>query len=116
MNPIEYLFCDRTVTVYRKEQGQVKRLVVENCFYHHQLVQRETGYGKRLDRLFLLVMPGQHQRVFPGDRIYDGIGPAAGDIDWGSFVPAAVEGLSQVAYVTPWYWEGKLCHVEAGRK
>ena len=116
MNPIEYLFCDRTVTVYRKEQGQVKRLVVENCFYHHQLVQRETGYGKRLDRLFLLVMPGQHQRVFPGDRIYDGVGPAAGDIDWGSFVPAAVEGLSQVAYVTPYYFGGRLHHWEAGRK
>jgi hypothetical protein len=116
MNPIDYLFCDRTVTVYRKEQGQVKRLVVENCFYHHQLVQRETDYGKRLDRLFLLVMPGKTQRVFVGDRIYDGIGPGAEDVDWAAFVPAAVAGLSQVAYVTPWYWDGELSHVEAGRK
>ena len=116
MNPIDYQFCDRTVTIYRKEQGEVKRLVVENCFYHHQLAQRDAGYGKRLDRLFLLVMPGDRQRVFPGDRIYDGVGPAADAIDWGSFVPAAVEGLSQVAYVTPWHWDGKLCHIEAGRK
>ena len=116
MSPIDYRFCSQTVTVYRKEKEGISRQVVEGCYYHHQTAQRDTGYGKYDARLFLLVMPGKPQRVFVGDRIYDGVGPQAEDIDWAAFVPAAVAGLSQVAYVTPWYWDGELSHVEAGRK
>lgn len=116
MSPIDYSFCNRTVTVYRKEKGKIIRQVVEGCHYHHQTVQRDAGYGKYDARLFLLVMPGKTQRVFVGDRIYDGIGPQPEDIDWAAFVPAAVDGLSQVAYVAPWYWDGQLSHIEAGRK
>ena len=116
MNPIDYGFCDRTVTIYRKEQGKIRRLVAENCYYNYQDVLRDDVPGRRVQRLFLLVMPGKRQRVFPGDLVYDGVGPEVGDIDWGKFVPAVVPGLSQVAYARAWHWDGKIAHVEAGRK
>ena len=116
MIPVDYSFCDRTVTIYRMEQGQVRRLVVENCYYNYQDVLRDGVSGRRLERLFLLIMPGQCQEVFPGDLIYDGIGPESEDINWAKFLPAAVPGLSQAAYVRPWHWDGKIAHVEAGRK
>ena len=116
MNPIDYRFCDRPVTVYRKEQGKLYRLVVENCYYNWQMTECNDVQGRRVERLFLLVMPGSCQQVFPGDLIYDGVGPEVEDIDWARFVPAAVEGLSQVGYLRPWFWDGTMAHLEAGRK
>lgn len=116
MNPLDYGFCDRTVTIYRREQGETKRLVVENCCYSYQDVRKEEIPGMRTQRLFLLVMPGEIQRVFPGDLVYDGIGPQIQNIDWRKFLPALVPGLSEVAYAKAYYWDGKIAHVEAGRK
>ena len=111
---MDYPFCDRTVTVYRLDRGQVQRLVVENCYYFWEQKQVTDLYGTRQDTKFLLVMPGSCQRVFVGDRIYDGIGPE--EVDWREFIPVNVPGLSQAAYVRPCWWGGTVCHVEAGRK
>lgn len=116
MNPIDYRFCDRTVTIYRKVQGDIRRLVAENCFFSRQTLQKEEVSGRRTHKPFLLIMPGQSQRVFPGDLVYDGVGPECTEIDWAKFVPAAVEELCQAEYVRPWFWEGCLAHVEAGRE
>ena len=65
-------------------------------------------------RKFLLIQPGESQLVQPGDRVMAGIGPET--VDWATFLPANIPTLSQVAYATAWYWEGKHCHTEAGRK
>ena len=110
MSLLDYGLCRQTVTVYRMENGALQRLVVKGCYYAY-----EDGLdAKGFDRKFLLVMPGACQRVFPGDRIYDGIGPE--DVQWQEFIPVKVAGLSEVAYVRPWFWEGAIAHVEAGRK
>lgn len=111
-----YPLCRSTVTVYRLEKGQVHRQVEEGCFFQWQDRLTEDVRGSHWDRTFYLVMPGSHQRVFPGDRVMAGEGPAVTPEAWDGFVPAAVEGLCQVQYACPHYWRGKLCHTEAGRK
>lgn len=112
--PLDYSLCDKTVTVYRMENGKLQRLVVEGCYYVWQVGQETDALGTRQITRFLLIMPGSCQRVFPGDRIYDGVGPE--EVDWPTFLPTNVPGLSQVAYTRPTWWAGSICHVEAGRK
>lgn len=114
-NPFPYPLCDRVVTVYRREKDGVLRRVVAGCYYHYQDVCTTDGQGTQFVRKFLLIQPGE-DRIYPGDRIYDGEGPEVTAADWDSFLPVTVAGLSQVAYAAPWYWEGRLCHTEAGRK
>ena len=111
MSLVDYGLCRQTVTVYRQEAGQLQRLVVNGCYYAYEDVCDEN---RRFDRKFLLVMPGVCQRVFPGDRIYDGVGPE--EVDWQTFIPVQVAGLSEVAYVRPWFYGGVMQHLEAGRK
>lgn len=108
--------CDRTVTVYRYDGKQVLRQVVEGCWYEYADHLLPEGLGSRLERKFLLILPGEPQRVFPGDRIYDGIGPEITAEQWAAFLPVNVPGLSQAEYAKPWYKEGVLVHTEAGRK
>ena len=110
---MEYPLCDRTVTVYRLESGQVLRQVVHGCYFQQseELVTEYTG--NRLQPAFLLVMPGQTQRVFAGDRVMAGEGPIVSAGQWVRFVPALVPGLVQVGQVKPCYWQGVLCHTEA---
>ena len=110
MSLLDYSLCDRTVTVYRFSKNKLQRLVVEGCYYAYEDGLDMGGF----DRKFLLVMPGDCQRVFPGDRIFDGIGPE--EVDWERFIPVKVAGLSEAAYVRPWFWGGSMQHVEAGRK
>ena len=113
---MDYGMCDRTVTVYRKTDGEICRTVIHGCYYTYQQEQVVDACGCRKETKFLLVMPGDTQRVFVGDRIYDGIGPEMGLDGWAAFIPGAVSGLAEVEYVLPCYFDGKLCHVEAGRK
>lgn len=106
-----YSLCDRTVTVYRRQaDGKILRCRVDGCFYNWQSMISSQRYGRK----FLLVIPGENQQLCVGDRIYDGVGPREEDVVWDSFVPACVEGLSQVEWVRPWYYDGRICHVEAG--
>ena len=72
--------------------------------------------GCRRKTDFLLVMPGDTQRIFVGDRVIDGVGPQITPEQWDRFLPVNTPALSQVAYVLPYYRDGKLCHVEAGSK
>ena len=114
--PLDYSLCDRTVTVYRKTGDAIDRTVVEGCFLEPTRRRAIDTRGRREEQAFLLIMPGALQRVFPGDRIYDGVGPTVTVQQWAEFVPAKVPGLGVAAYATPFFWEGRLCHVEAGRK
>lgn len=111
--PMDYSLCDQTVTLYRRRGEEITRQVVENAHYVYEVRQVTDHLGTRQETAFLLVMPGE-VALQPGDRVYDGIGPEI--VDWNSFVPVAVPGLSQVAYVRVWRWQGKACHTTAGRK
>ncbi len=114
--PLDYALCDQTVTIYHKQGGSVLRQVVEGCFYTWEEVQEEDEYGVRRETKCLLILPGDTYRVFIGDRVYNGIGPEIGIGDWAAFLPVTVTGLSEINYVMPCYWEGAVCHMEAGRK
>ena len=113
--PIDYRLCDQTVTVYRLQAGKVARTVVEQAYYRWQVEQVTDELGSRQETLFSLILPGDH-KLLPGDRIYAGIGPEISAQQWGNFLPVAVSGLSQIQYVKPCYWQGEVCHIEAGRK
>ena len=113
-NPFVYPLCDQVVTVYGLLDGKLTRRVLENVYYAWEDIRQETQEGIRLDRRFLLIVPGACQQVFPGDRVFDGIGPEA--VDWEAFLPATVPGLSQVDYARVWRWDGRIVHTEAGRK
>lgn len=114
--PLDYTLCDQTVTVYHKSGNQIHRQVMEGCFYSWKEVQQEDEFGIRRETLCQLILPGDEKRIYIGDRVIEGIGPEIGDTDWAAFLPVLVEGLAEINYVMPCYWEGTLCHKEAGRK
>lgn len=101
--------CDRTVTLYRLADGQVERTVLTGCFYRYEDALGEESFRRKC----ILIRPGG-EPLFPGDRVFDGIGPET--VDWETFIPLNVPGLSELSYATPWYWEGEYSHWEAGRK
>ena len=102
----------KTVTVYHAAEDGVIRRVLEDCVYQHRVVRQELPAGIWEERKCKLLIPGLDP-IVPGDRVYDGIGPEM--VDWETFLPANVPGLSQVQYVTR-YDATPLCHTEAGRK
>ena len=101
--------CAQTVTLYRLQDGQVQRKVLQDCFYRYEDVLQEDRFLRKC----LLIRPGA-EGFRPGDRVVEGIGPE--QVDWNTFIPVNVPGLSELAYATPWYWEGEYSHWEAGRK
>ena len=106
--------CNMTVTCYRKTDQGVQREVLDGCYYEWETECTREANGERMDRKFLLVIPKGRGDVEIGDRVIIGIGPE--QVDWNRFVPAAVEGLGQVAYRRPCYYNSILCHTELGRK
>ena len=113
---LDYSLCDRTVTIYRRQTDGIFRLVVDGCYFSWQEEQTVDEAGCRRETTCLLVMPGDTQRVFAGDRVFDGVGPEIEMKDWAAFIPVKVAGLAEIGYVKPYYWDGALCHVEAGRR
>ena len=116
MNPLDYSLCNQTVTVYRKKGNEIIRQEILSCHYAWQEDQQEDETGIYRQTKCLMIVPGEQQRVFIGDRVYDGIGPQIGLADWATFIPVLVPGLTQINYVAPYYWGDTLCHWEAGRK
>lgn len=112
----EYGMCNQTVTVYRKTKEGICRKVIHNCCLQWAEKLRYDRLGRCVNRNFLLIQPGVEQLVFPGDRVYDGVGRVVDLEDWEYFLPIAVPGLGEVAYATPYQWKGVFCHTEAGRK
>ena len=107
---------DQTVTVYRYTGSGVERTVLSGCFFLWEDQLREDELGEHMERTFLLMVPGAPQKVFAGSRVLPQIGPQITAEQWSEFIPAKVDGLCEVAYVSPKYWNGQLCHIEAGRK
>ena len=116
IGPLDYSLCNQTVTIYRRQGERVLRQVAEGCYYVWQEEQLLDEEGCRRETTCLLVMPGNRQQVFIGDRVLVGVGPEVGPRDWAAFIPVHVAGLAEIGYVKPYYWDGELCHVEAGRK
>lgn len=114
--PLDYSLCDQTVTVYHKQGNRVLRQVIEGCYYHWREEQTEDAYGICRQTLCQLILPGAAHSISIGDRVYNGIGPQIGIGEWATFLPVTVTGLSEINYVSPCYWEGTVCHTEAGRK
>lgn len=98
----------QTVTVYR---GDGTRRVLPGCQFILNRRQDVDLMGRHLKPRFSLIVKGA-QDLRPGDRIMEGIGPE--QFDWDAFVPENVENLVSVGYVQPFYWQGKVCHTEAG--
>lgn len=114
--PVDYGMCCQTVTVYRKTPEGIHRQVLGGCFLQWEDAVSFETLGKRKERPFLLVQPGAKQLVFPGDRVFDGVGPKVTEEMWNTFVPALVPGLGEAAYAMAYRWQGQFCHTEAGRK
>lgn len=114
MNPLDYSLCCQTVTLYRKTGTGIVRRVLENCSLSRSCSVPVTDYGKSMEKKFLLIIPGNDFPPAPGDRVFDGVGPAK--IDWETFLPAAVPELMEVSTVKPCQWDGEIVHWEAGHK
>lgn len=109
---MEYPLCDQTVTVYRLREGAVERCVRPGCFFRREERVTEDREGLLPKHSFLLVQPGENP-IYPGDRIYEGEGPAVSALQWVDFTPENVEGLVVVSAVRPMTWQGEICHYEA---
>ena len=112
--PVDYRMCNQTVTVYRKEGDQVTRMVHDNAFFDFKKTQSVDKTGSREANPFLLVIPGNSQKVFVGDKVLKGTGREVTAGEWASFIPAKVRGLVVVKYADPKYWGEQLVHTEAG--
>lgn len=114
--PADYSKCHQTITIYRQEaQGQYIRRVC--CWAFLDFLRREkvSKTGSTGESTFLLVIPGEEVLVMPGDKVLLGEGPEiTSREDWAAFIPAKVPGLVVVGYVEPKFWQGKICHTEAG--
>lgn len=114
--PLDYSLCNQIVTVYHKnETGSYTRTEFKNAFLDFKKTQNVDKTGSRESNTFLLVIPCASQCVFVGDKIISGSGPEIDSADgWAALIPAKVPGLVVVRYVDPKYWNGRICHVEAG--
>ena len=113
--PVDYSLLEQTATVYRLFGGQVERRVCTGVYLQMESAVTCDEEGLEHQRKFLLILPGEDVVLAPGDRVYDGIGPEITTQQWSSFIPVRVPGLGQIRYVKPYYWQGVLCHTEAGR-
>ena len=114
--PVDYRLCKQTVTVYHKESDNTyTRKVYQNAFLDFRKTQTVDKTGSKEASSFLLVIPGDEQMVFVGDKVMLGEGPEVGTReDWAAFIPAKVPGLVVVSYADAKYWGAQMVHMEAG--
>lgn len=113
--PVSYDLCKQTVTVYHNEGGQITRKVYEKAFFEQKKTQSVDKTGSREANSFLLVIPGDTQTVFVGDKVLEGVGPEISTTsEWAAMVPTKVQGLVMVDYADCKHWLGRTVHTEAG--
>ena len=114
--PVDYRMCNQTVTVYHKDEDTYTRKVIENgAFLDFKKTQSVDKTGSKEANSFLLVVPGDTQAVFAGDKVMMGVGPEISTRDtWAAFIPSKVPGMVVVSYADPKYWNGQIVHTEAG--
>lgn len=115
--PVDYRLCDQKVTVYHREGDDIRRMVYGRAFFDMRKSRSLDRDGGQESTAFLLVIPGQAQAVFVGDKVMLGEGPVVeGREDWARFIPALVPGLVVVSYADVKYWRGRIVHTEAAGK
>ena len=102
-----------TATIYRENDGEVERVVAENCHIEMKVEKKNTIAGSVEQRSCSFVFPGDVE-VFPGDRVVAGIGPE--DLSWQQVCQDQVPGITEMAYTKPCFLHGKLHHTEAGNR
>lgn len=114
--PVDYSLCNQTVTVYHWDgSATYTSTVYDNAFLDFKKTQNVDKTGSKEANSFLLVIPCTTQGVFVGDKVLLGIGADVTTREaWAALVPSAMAGLVIVKYVDPKYWNGVMCHVEAG--
>ena len=114
--PVDYRMCNQTVTVYHRDGDSYSRKVIENgAFLDFRKTQSADKTGSSEANSFLLVIPGEEQAIFVGDKVLLGEGPEIATREaWAQLIPAKVPGLVVVKYADPKYWNEKLVHTEAG--
>ena len=113
--PVDYRLCNQTVTVYHKDGDTYARTVYERSFLDFKKTQTVDKTGSKEANSFLLVIPGDTQAVFVGDKVMMGVGPEISTRDeWSAFIPSKAPGLVVVSYADQKYWNGQIVHTEAG--
>ncbi len=115
----DYSLCQQTVSIYHVDGSEVTRTVVYPAYLDFKKTENVEKTGSTEVNGFLLVIPCTTTvPVAIGDKVMHGEGPVVDETDpmrwWRTFVPAKYVGLGVVKYVDPKYWNGQLCHVEAG--
>ena len=123
MSPVDYGLCRQTVTVYRATGEGYERTVYPKAFFSHRRSRSvRVNRNRTVDSIgaqessgVLVVIPGEQQTLFPGDKVLPGEGPQITDrAAWAAFIPSRVPGLAILAWAEPMYWNGKIVHTEAG--
>ena len=98
------------ITIYRKHDGRVERIVAENCHMETKVEQKKTVMGEGEQQVCSFFIPGAAP-VFPGDLVVAGIGPEVYDDSQlnGDTIP----GLVELTFTKPCFCHGKLHHTEA---
>ena len=117
--PVDYHLCNQPVTVYhaRKDsRGQISGVDANTYrgFLDYKKVRNVEKTGSSEATSFLLVIPGDHQMVFPGDKVLLGEGYTITPEQWKDLIPTRVPGLCVVKYADVKYWNGQPVHTEAG--
>lgn len=113
--PDIYKQCDQTVTVYHKDGDTIIRKVHrQNAFLDLRKTENVDRTGSRDANAFLLIVRGNEQSVFIGDKAIHGEGPEVTAKEWSSFIPSRVPGLVVVSYADAKRWRDVIVHTEAG--
>lgn len=125
--PVDYSLCNQTVTLYHADLSdgyKCTRAVFSGAHFDPKKVQTVDKTGSRESSSFLLVLPsgwdgrpvwGVDFSLAVGDKVVLGEGPEITDrAAWAGFVPAKVPNLVVVKDLDVKYWNGKVCHIEAG--
>lgn len=97
----------QTVTVYRADGT---RRVMENCQLCVKKALKTDHLGTESRDRFSLIVRGERD-LRPGDRLVEGIGPET--VDFKSLLPERGK-CYRIEYVQPFFWNGRISHMEAG--
>lgn len=137
--PLDYSKCNQTVTIYHVVKGTpsayCKTIVRGGAFLEFRKNANVEKTGASEVNTFLLVIPqgadgktfflpqacdgltvkGDNYTIAAGDKVLLGEGAdIASPIAWAALLPSNTDGLVVVRYIDPKYWQGSICHVEAG--
>ena len=104
----DYRLCNQTVTVYHREG--LTRQVFEKAFYEYTRQRARSAGVDTHEEDFLLVIPGNEQMLFPGDRVVLGVGPEIRS--WGELNRQNFPTLSEIGQVRCRFFGGRMVHCE----